>query len=182
MFWRCLLRPSNKGISFSLGWKYQILVLSGDDAKTWLRSLCCLQKSGRSRWFSTPWPWLTTSEFDHGILRCYCWQHFKCKCGRSFGNYPPKKRVHISCLLKNFVNKQHREVNFRRGRCFVPCFPSAERSWNRSETSCGKASAVFSCRWATQLNDTSCLAPFFRVEEVFAHNQSRRTLLRYHWE
>ena len=40
----------------------------------------------------------------------------------------PPKSVHISCLLKNFVNKQHCEVNFRRGRCFVPCFPSAERS------------------------------------------------------
>ena len=32
----------------------------------------------------------------------------------------PQKSVHISSLLKNSVNKQHREVNFRRGRCFFP--------------------------------------------------------------
>ena len=40
----------------------------------------------------------------------------------------PAKSVHIWCLLQNFVNKQHREVNFRRGRYFFPCFPSAGRS------------------------------------------------------
>ena len=53
-----------------------------------------------------------------------------------------------------------------------------------AETSCGKRSAVCFRRWARQLNelnDTSCLAPFFfRVEEVLAHNQSNRILLRYH--
>ena len=30
-----------------------------------------------------------------------------------------------------------------------------------AETSCDKTSALFFCRWARQLNDTSCLAPFF---------------------
>ena len=30
-----------------------------------------------------------------------------------------------------------------------------------AETPCGKTSAVFFCRWARQLNDTSCCAPFF---------------------
>ena len=30
-----------------------------------------------------------------------------------------------------------------------------------AETCCGKTPALFFCRWARQLNDTSCLAPFF---------------------
>ena len=78
------------------------------------------------------WPWNTSSLTTFQMEVC-----------KKFWTLSPQKRVRISCLLKNFVNKQHREVNFRRGRCFVPCFPSAERSWNHSETSYGKTSAVF---------------------------------------
>ena len=52
------------------------------------------------------------------------------------------------------------------------------------ETFWGKTLAVFFCRWARQLNDTIILPCAFLlwVEEVFAHKQSDRILLRHHWE
>ena len=77
----------------------------------------------------------------------------------------PPKSVHILSLLKNFVKKQHGEVNFRRGTwdVFFPK-PLPHQANHR------------------QLNDTifPCTVFFFRIEEVFAHNQSDRILLRYH--
>ena len=132
-FWRRLLRRQKKGISFLLGrrWVYQILVLSGDDVavvekmgSTWFNLVVPFEpeEAGFTGWSSNGRNWqrfavdeLATSyscvyqvrskDFDRGIL--HCWQHFKWKCGRSFGNYAPPKSVHIP-------------LNFRRGRCFVP--------------------------------------------------------------
>ena len=150
---RCLLRRQKKGISFLLGWRwvYQILVLSGDDVavvekmdSTWFNVVVPFEpeEAGFTRWSSHWRNWqrfavdelatacccgyqVGSKHFDRGIL--YCWQHFKWKCGRKFGNYPPQKRVHISCLLKNFVNKQHHEVNFRTGS-IVPLLSTVEPS------------------------------------------------------
>ena len=195
IFWitvRCLLRRQKKGISFLLGWRwvYQILVLSGDDVavvekmdSTWFNVVVPFEpeEAGFTRWSSHWRNWqrfavdelatacccgyqVGSKHFDRGIL--YCWEHFKWKCGRKFGNYPPKNvSIFRVCLRTSWTNNTVRWIS------------GGETSW-------GKTLAVFFCRWARQLNDTIILPCAFLlwVEEVFAHKQSDRILLRHHWE
>ena len=75
------------------------------------------------------WPWNTL------LLTT-----FQVEVWKKFWKVSTPKSAHISCLLKNFVNKQHREVNFRRGRCLA--FPQLDEAGASAQTSCGKTSAV----------------------------------------
>ena len=122
-----------------------------------------------------------SKDFDRGIL--YCWQHFKWKCGRSFGSYPAKKCPKIRvCLRTSWTNNTVRWISGGEDVLSL-AFLRLDEAEAVAETSCGKRSAVCFCRWDRQLNDTILPCTIFSpVEEVFAHNQSDRILLRYHWE
>ena len=211
IFWRCLLRSQKKGVSFLLGrrWVYQILVLSGDDVavvgkmdSTWFNLVVPFEpeEAGFTRWSSHWRNWqrfavdelaaayscgyqVGSKHFDRGIL--HCWQHFQWKCGRSFGHYPPKNvSVFCVCLRTSWTNNTVRRISGGEDVSFL-----AFLRLNEAETVPKHLVAKhqhqqwFFCRWARQLNDTILPGTiFFRVEEVFAHNQSDRILLRYHRE
>ena len=144
--------------------------------KNMAERLCCR----RSRW-KTPskvdylglWPWNTSflllDNISNGSVE------------EVLETIPPKKGVHKNrvCLRTSWTNNTVRWISGGEDVLSLLSF-----GWTKLKpfrNILWQTSAVFSCRWATQLNDTSCLAPFFSSWRSFCL-QSRRTLLRYHWE
>ena len=137
-FLKMFSQTSEERYQFLLGrrWVYQILVLSGDDVvvlgkkgSTWFNLVVPFEpeEAGFTRWSSHWRNWqrfavdelaagyccgyqVGSKHFDRGIL--HRWQHFKWKCARSFGHYPPKNvSVFRVCLRTSWTNNTVRWIS-----------------------------------------------------------------------